>query len=165
VIQLSGNFQVMRRGEEFVLRRRVGHTSASRALPDDAVELPREAGAPPAVVGAWRFVVADDATAMLDEATDGRWSCWLPAGEAAVARPWRSGDRMRSPTSGAARRVKRFFGDAGVAGVDRAGWPVVVVNGEIVWIPGVRRAHAAPARSDRPGVWLTCRTVRESTHR
>jgi len=49
------------------------------------------------------------------------------------------------------RRVKRFFADAGIAGMDRAGWPVVLADGEIVWIPGVRRADAASVTSTSSG--------------
>ncbi|HET7458214.1 MAG TPA: tRNA lysidine(34) synthetase TilS [Gemmatimonadaceae bacterium] len=153
-IQLAGGVEVVRRRGEFVLRRGRGHTSSRLAASDgDGVLLPTLAEASPARLGEWEFEAVASASG------DDPWALWLARGEVALARPWRAGDRMRSPSTGAARRVKRYFGDAGVAGVDRAGWPVIVVGGEIVWIPGVRRAHAAPARSGRPGVWLTCRTV------
>jgi tRNA(Ile)-lysidine synthase len=52
--------------------------------------------------------------------------------------------------------VKRYFSDAGIAGPERAGWPVVLADGEIVWIPGVRRSDAATDRSGRPGVPYVC---------
>jgi tRNA(Ile)-lysidine synthase len=84
------------------------------------------------------------------------WTAWLPSDAALTVRAWRAGDRMRSPGSGAARRVKRFFGDAGVPGRARTGWPVVLAAGEIVWIPGVRRSDAATDRSGRPGAWYRC---------
>ena len=166
-IQLSGGVEVVRRRGEFVLRRPPRHTSSHRAatpLVDAALEvaLPTAPGAPGVALDRWAF----EADAGVDGGAAGSpWSLWLPRGTRAVARPWRAGDRMGAPGTGAARRVKRYFGDAGVAGVDRAGWPVVVADGEIVWIPGVRRAHAAPAPSGRPGVWLTCRTVREPSNR
>lgn len=167
-IQLSGGMEVVRRRDEFVLRRRRGHTSSGRETRPERSEvpLPTAAHAPAVTLGVWRFVAVAHPPGEATDATVGsEWSFWLPVGAHATARPWRAGDRMRSPASGAARRVKRFLADAGVAGVDRAAWPVVVVGDEIVWIPGVRRAHAAPARSARPGVWLTCRTAREPTLR
>jgi tRNA(Ile)-lysidine synthetase-like protein len=166
-MQLSGGVEVVRRRGEFVLRRSPRHTSAwrSREL-EPAVALPTAAGATGVVVGRWRFDAGVHEAGGEPGATiESPWTLWLPAGAAAAVRPWRPGDRMAAPGTGAARRVKRYFGDAGVAGVDRAGWPVVLVGGEIVWIPGVRRAHAAPAPSGRPGVWLTCRTVREPSNR
>jgi hypothetical protein len=49
---------------------------------------------------------------------------------------------------GTLRRVKRFFGDAHVPGPVRSGWPVVLVDGGIAWIPGV--AGAQPATLQRP---------------
>jgi hypothetical protein len=75
---------------------------------------------------------------------------------------------------GAARRVKRFLADRHVLAADRVGWPVVValpvdaspdasvirgsdeLAGVIVWIPGVRRSPAAPARPGEPGLDLIC---------
>lgn len=163
LIQLSGGVEVVRRSGEFVLRRPPRHTSSRHAGAALEVTLPTAPGAPGAVLDRWRFDA--EAARSTDGTTDSPWSLWLPLGVVATTRPWRAGDRMRAPGTGAARRVKRYFGDAGVAGVDRAGWPVVLADGEIVWIPGVRRAHAAPAPSGRPGVWLTCRTVREPTNR
>ena len=56
--------------------------------------------------------------------------------------------------------MKRFFGDAQVAGPNRAGWPVVLADEEIVWIPGVRRGAAASERSGRPVIRYTCVRVR-----
>jgi len=57
--------------------------------------------------------------------------------------------------------VKRYFKDGGIAGVDRAGWPVVLLDGDIVWIPGLRRTLAATVPSGRPGVCYACLEVRE----
>lgn len=86
------------------------------------------------------------------------WMAWLAADATTEVRPWRDGDRMVSSGSGL-RRVKRFLSDSHVAAADRAGWPVVVSDGEIVWIPGVRRAAAASARSGRPRVCIVCERI------
>ena len=63
---------------------------------------------------------------------------------------------MRPAGSETIRRVKGLLRDAGIAGPDRAGWPVVLADGEIVWIPGVRRSDAATERSGRPREWFIC---------
>jgi tRNA(Ile)-lysidine synthase len=63
---------------------------------------------------------------------------------------------MCAQVGGTARRVKRFFGDAKIPGPARAGWPVVVADDEIVWIPGVCRRGAASERSGRPVVRYAC---------
>ncbi|HEX7023589.1 MAG TPA: tRNA lysidine(34) synthetase TilS, partial [Gemmatimonadales bacterium] len=61
-------------------------------------------------------------------------------------RPWRAGDRIR-PLGGTGRRlVVRCMQDAGVPRSRRAGWPVVVADGVVVWVPGVcRGAERLPA--------------------
>ncbi|MCC6928520.1 MAG: tRNA lysidine(34) synthetase TilS [Gemmatimonadaceae bacterium] len=87
------------------------------------------------------------------------WSSWLPAEATLEVRAWRSGDRMDS-SGGRPRRVKRFFADRRVAAPDREGWPVVVADGEIVWIPGVRRGSAATVRPGRPRVCFVCERLR-----
>ncbi|MCC6771789.1 MAG: tRNA lysidine(34) synthetase TilS [Gemmatimonadaceae bacterium] len=101
--------------------------------------------------------VAEPALHQLPPAHD-PWMAWLPVDATTEVRPWRAGDRMPSSGSGL-RRVKRFLSDSRVAAADRAGWPVVVSDGEIVWIPGVRRAAAASARSGRPRVCIVCERI------
>jgi hypothetical protein len=54
------------------------------------------------------------------------------------------------------RRVKRYLSDAGVRGSDRESWPVVVVDDEVVWIPGVRRSDAASVQSGGPVRRFVC---------
>ena len=54
------------------------------------------------------------------------------------------------------RRVKGLFRDAGIDAVRRRRWPVVVAGEDVVWIPGVRRALAASARSGRPTITFRC---------
>jgi tRNA(Ile)-lysidine synthetase-like protein len=92
------------------------------------------------------------------EADADPWSAWLPADTSLEVRSWRDGDRMLSSGSGL-RRVKRFLSDSRVAAADRAGWPVVIADGEIVWIPGVCCARAATARPGRPRVHVVCERV------
>jgi tRNA(Ile)-lysidine synthase len=63
---------------------------------------------------------------------------------------------MSTLAGGAARRVKRFFADARVPAEERRVWPVVLADGVIAWIPGVRRSDAATVRPGRPGVRYDC---------
>jgi tRNA(Ile)-lysidine synthase len=79
-----------------------------------------------------------EATTVRARPTD-RWVAALPLGTTLEVRPWLPGDRMRTTERGPARRVKRLFAEAQVAGPLRRGWPVVLAGGEIVWIPGIRR--------------------------
>ena len=131
-VPLSGGAEVMRRRDRFVVRRRAAAATAE--------ELPLEGEVR---IGGWRFrpvsVLSADA-----------WTSELPVECPVTVRAWRAGDRMRAAPHRPGRRVARFFADVGVCGMDRAGWPVVLAAGEIVWIPGVRRSDAAPVRSGRP---------------
>jgi len=139
-IQLSGGGEAVRMEGNVVIRR------ASPALFNDQ-ESPL---APLVVVGAWSF------QQLLRGGAGAAWSAALPADCVLTVRGWRAGDRMRAAGSPAARRVKRFFSDAGIAGPERSGWPVVLADGEIVWIPGVRRSDAATDRSGRPVLRYRC---------
>jgi tRNA(Ile)-lysidine synthetase-like protein len=99
------------------------------------------------------------ASGVLDGGDAEAWSTWLPAEATLEVRAWEAGDRMDS-SGGRPRRVKRFFADRRVAAPDREGWPVVVADGEIVWIPGVRRGPAATVRPGRPRVCFVCERLR-----
>jgi tRNA(Ile)-lysidine synthase len=157
-IQLSGGVEVYRHraasGEEFVFRR-----AASEPSPHGAVRLHGIVD-----FGEWRFRPIGE-TASAPETTDAHplvrprdesWSADLPGDRCLTVRAWQPGDRMRAGDHGPARRVKRYFGDARIPGPSRSGWPVVLADDEIVWIPGVRRARAAPERSGRPMVRYLC---------
>ncbi|HYD52474.1 MAG TPA: tRNA lysidine(34) synthetase TilS, partial [Gemmatimonadaceae bacterium] len=140
-IQLAGGWEVVRGRDRFVLRRVTG--------PAESIEQPLTG-----VLrwGRWSFFPG---RARSGEAPGDAWAATVPPASRVTVRPWAAGDRMRG-ADGRPRRVKRFLRDAGIAGVDRAGWPVVVADGEIVWIPGVRRSDAATERSGRPGLTFYC---------
>ncbi len=149
---LSGGAHVRRARGRFVLRR--GNADISRPC------APR-AGVAATVVehgtmcGAFRF----RASAGANRGPSDAGSAWEATFDVAVeltVRPWMAGDRMAGGTGGTARRVKRFFADAHIGAHDRSGWPVVLADGAIVWIPGVRRSDAATVRPGRPGVRYEC---------
>jgi tRNA(Ile)-lysidine synthase len=89
-------------------------------------------------------------------APDDDWRAALPADAVLSVRSWRDGDRIQRRGAERARRVKRFFAEAGIPGPLRTGWPVVLADGEIVWIPGVCRSAAATERPGRPEVHFLC---------
>jgi tRNA(Ile)-lysidine synthase len=162
-IQLSGGVEVYRHraasGDGFVFRR-VGTRSPTEQVPLAGV----------VEFGPWRFrptpplhvegktggrpIETSDHTGSVS--TDDAWSAELPADSRLTVREWRPGDRMRSGLTNPARRVKRFFSDARIPSPSRAGWPVVLADDEIVWIPGIRRVRAAAERSGRPTVRYIC---------
>jgi tRNA(Ile)-lysidine synthase len=52
-------------------------------------------------------------------------------------RNWRAGDRVRLRYSGGPRKVKEVLERLRVTGSSRAVWPVLEVDGRIVWMKGV----------------------------
>lgn len=103
--------------------------------------------------GSWGFHVSPDVP---ETVGDDPWRVALPAEAALSVRSWRDGDRIAAGAGGRPRRVKRFFADLKIPAWERQGWPVVVADGEIIWIPGVRRASAASVRSGRPARFVVC---------
>jgi tRNA(Ile)-lysidine synthase len=87
---------------------------------------------------------------------DDLWTADFRAGSRLTVRSWAPGDRMHRRAGGEARRVKRFFAEARVPAVERPGWPVVLVDGAIAWIPGVCRSDAATVRPGWPAVRYDC---------
>ncbi len=69
----------------------------------------------------------------LPNAEDQGTSCSLTA----RLRNWRPGDRVRLRHSGAPRKVKEVLERLRVTGSGRALWPVLEVDGRIVWMKGV----------------------------
>jgi tRNA(Ile)-lysidine synthase len=58
-------------------------------------------------------------------------------GAGATLRNWRAGDRVRLRHSGGLRKVKEVLERMRVTGSSRALWPVLEVDGRIVWMKGV----------------------------
>jgi tRNA(Ile)-lysidine synthase len=55
----------------------------------------------------------------------------------AVLRSWRAGDRVKLRHSGGLRKVKEVLERMKISGTERARWPVLEVDGRIVWMQGV----------------------------
>ncbi len=79
-----------------------------------------------------RIEIADSAPA------DGSRDCRIePVRTTAILRNWKPGDRVRLRHSGGSSKVKEVLERLRVTGTDRAFWPVLEVNGRIVWMRGV----------------------------
>lgn len=64
---------------------------------------------------------------------------WFAVGQYEV-RPWRAGDRIRPIRGQGGRLVVRCMQEQKVARSRRGGWPVIVHEGAVAWVPGVSRA-------------------------
>ena len=64
-----------------------------------------------------------------------------PPDKSAVLRNWKPGDRVTLRHSSGPRKVKEVLERLRVTGTDRVLWPVLEVDGQIVWMRGVELAH------------------------
>lgn len=109
--------------------------------------------------GAFRFRAEEQLTTAASPEEE-PWRASLDVVAPAMVRAWADGDRLARSGGHDERRVKRYLSDAGVRGLERVGWPVVVdETGNVVWIPGVRRADAATERSGRPVRHYVCERI------
>ena len=84
-----------------------------------------------------RIEIRDDARspAAARAATNGHNN--NPAGKTAILRNWKPGDRVTLRHSSGPRKVKEVLERLRVTGTDRALWPVLEVDRQIVWMRGV----------------------------
>jgi tRNA(Ile)-lysidine synthase len=153
-VPLSGGWRVDARQGSFVLRRCPLESDAPASLPTEG----------DLRWGGFRFRVANATQGPVSEPerTDS-WRASFSFTEQPLVRSWGAGDRLGIAGGQPPRRVKRYLSEAGLRGLDRAGWPVVVAGGaggdDVVWIPGVRRSDAATARSGRPVRHYICERI------
>lgn len=91
--------------------------------------------------GGWQLdVVPDEGPGGLERVSS---RTWIPAGTTARVRNWRSGDRIRPIGGRGSRLVVRCMQDQKISRHLRPSWPVVEIDGEVIWVPGVCRAGSA----------------------
>ena len=148
-MQLSGPVDVVRRRGTIALLREKRPIAPPASLNDGTVW------------GGWRFRIDTAPDVVKNGSIIAPWSAQLDVQSGLRIRAWTPGDRMQAAGDAVPRRVKRFLRDAGLAGPDRQGWPVVLAGEEIVWIPGVRRSDAATIRPGRPGALYVCDRIQQ----
>jgi tRNA(Ile)-lysidine synthase len=128
---------------------------STSAAPSAPMEWTGASEAVPHRLGGWCFhplVRAGDVAT-----SDDRGLVGLPRGRSVTIRQWHAGDRIHTAAAPAGRRVTRYFSDAHIHVLDRAGWPVVLVDGAILCVPGLCRSLAAPHRPGWPdSIWYRC---------
>jgi tRNA(Ile)-lysidine synthase len=146
-IQLSGGAEVVRVRGQLVFRRAPARVAAGVQVPlADGLE-----------VGRWRFRRSRDV-----EARSGSWVATLPGRSPLTVRAWQPGDRVTARDGDPPRRVKRFFRDERIPGTDRVGWPVVLADLEIAWVPGVcvgSLCRRAAAETEAPRERYVCERI------
>ncbi len=70
-------------------------------------------------------------------AGDGQGQAREIPGKTATLRNWRPGDRVRIRYSGGTKKVKEVLERMKITGIARSQWPVLEVEGRIVWMRGV----------------------------
>ena len=83
----------------------------------------------------------------------------IMAGSEVVVRPVGDDDRLAMARGG--KRVADALSEARVPKAERAGWPVLAIGGEVVWVPGVRRAYRGWVDEDTMGYVLVEATREE----
>ena len=146
-MQLAGGWSVEATRDAYVLRR-------SPARAPNALALPAHGEVQ---WGSFRFRVVDDDRAVVE--TGSVWRAAFSSAPGHMVRRWKAGDRLAPAGGRQRRRVKRYLTEAGIRGLDRLGWPVVVTGDDVVWIPGVRRSNAASERSGRPVRHYVCERI------
>jgi tRNA(Ile)-lysidine synthase len=104
---------------------------AQAPLPEYSVSIPGEIEAP---AFGLRLRVEVPGSSAANGSPDGRSD---PLGRAATLRNWKPGDRVRLRYSSGLRKVKEVLERLRVTGTERAVWPVLEVDGRIIWMRGV----------------------------
>ncbi|HEY1804009.1 MAG TPA: tRNA lysidine(34) synthetase TilS [Terracidiphilus sp.] len=99
-------------------------------------EIPGEIDAP-AFGLRLRIEVAATETAPNSSRRDSANPCTSSEAKAATLRNWKPGDRVRLRHSGSPRKVKEVLERLRITGSDRSVWPVLEIDGKIVWMRGV----------------------------
>ncbi|MGQ0538277.1 MAG: tRNA lysidine(34) synthetase TilS [Gemmatimonadaceae bacterium] len=124
----------------------------------------RDAGQPPAATvelgralrfGAWTFRRVSRAIYRDRAGAKDTWMAAVDANRPLQIRAWRPGDRLRNQ-SAQLRRVKRYFSELSIPVSERSSWPVLLLDNEIVWVPGVCRASAATVSAARRTTYMVC---------
>jgi tRNA(Ile)-lysidine synthase len=85
---------------------------------------------------------------------DGTWLDAAKVGTELKVRNWKPGDRFWPEHSKGPKKVKELLQEQGVKGEQKKNWPVVVKDGEIVWVKGFPAARGYGAAAGKAGIEL-----------
>jgi tRNA(Ile)-lysidine synthase len=125
-LQLEGGLRAERTPRELRMEPGAGLAGKSGSAAEVSIKIPGEIHAPER--GVWLRV---------EPAGDGQGQSTEHPGKTATLRNWRPGDRVRIRYSGGAKKVKEVLERMKITGNARTQWPVLEVEGRIVWMRGV----------------------------
>ncbi len=102
----------------------------------------------------WRVGVAppaSDTAPQTEPALTAYVDC--PAIERLAVRFWRPGDRLRPAGLGGSKKLQDVFVDEKVDRARRRGVPLLLLDGECIWMVGVKRSALAPAAPGGRAAW------------
>jgi tRNA(Ile)-lysidine synthase len=128
-LELAGGLRADRTHREIRLSRGPNRASAENETKHEQYEcvIPGEVAAP---AFACRIRIDLTGSSAGDGSLNGQ-------GWRAVLRPWKPGDRVHLRHSSGLRKVKEVLERMKVTGEDRTYWPVLEVDGRVVWMRGV----------------------------
>src|SRR5581483_11229292 len=79
--------------------------------------------------------------------------CSAVLGKKLSIRNWRPGDRFWPAHTKAPKKIKELLAERHITGAEKKNWPVMVCDGEIVWVRGFARpAHLAASEHDEQAI-------------
>jgi tRNA(Ile)-lysidine synthetase-like protein len=113
----------------------------------------------PIAGGCWELT-CDVIPGMGDRMPRNHWELAIPRVEAFVVRTAQPGDRVRVLGLNGSKKVQDLFVDAKVPRWQRTSWPLLEVDGKIVWVPGITRAeHFLVGEEDRDVFLISARRI------
>ncbi len=145
LVNLPGHLIARRQYQLLLLERSFGAKPTAQAF-DVTLNVPGVTVVEPAQV---RFDAslgpADGAVPMLPP--DEAWFDASELGDGLRVRNFRPGDRLTIMGDNSSRKLKHLFRERHIPRPRRANFPVVTLNGEIVWVPGLARSRRALVRA------------------
>lgn len=152
-LELSGGWTV----ETVFDRFRVHRPSARTVVPHEVVAWGAEPSGE-ATWGEWCITWRSEHAGPVGRRAD---TTWVTPG-LGIVRAFHAGDRMRPLHGTGRRKVRRLLMEARVPRRERARYPVLERDGEILWIPGICRSAAALPRPGEPATRLDAHRHRDS---
>ncbi|MGH7711005.1 MAG: tRNA lysidine(34) synthetase TilS, partial [Gemmatimonadaceae bacterium] len=106
--------------------------------------------------GGWRLRRVSRAAFNSRSSQQALWGAAIDRIERCSVRTWEPGDRVQALGQSVPRRVKRYFRELAIPVGERQNWPVVVADGQVLWVPGVCLSAAAVEHLGGRPTYLMC---------